>query len=77
MFTQPATLKEKNTFEIVLPRQRPKPITQSLTVERNQRVEGNTLHVSPEGQSDAKGTLDSPLDLSTAVDLLPRAERLS
>ncbi|HFP9222802.1 right-handed parallel beta-helix repeat-containing protein [Raoultella planticola] len=72
MFTQPATLKEKSTFEIVFtPASGQKPITQSLTVERNQRVEGNTLHVSPEGQSDAKGTLDSPLDLSTAVDLLP------
>jgi hypothetical protein len=72
MFTQPATLKEKSTFEIVFtPTSSQKPITQSLTVERSHRVEGNTLHVSPEGQSDAKGTLDSPLDLSTAVDLLP------
>lgn len=72
MFTQPATLKEKSTFEIVFtPTSSQKPITQSLTVERSHRIEGSTLHVSPEGLSDAKGTLDSPLDLSTAVDLLP------
>jgi hypothetical protein len=39
MFTQPATLKEKSTFEIVFTRQQQKPITQSLTVERSHRIE--------------------------------------
>jgi hypothetical protein len=58
MFTQPATLKEKSTFEIVFtPTSSQKPITQSLTVERSHRVEGSTLHVSLRGCLTRKGRL--------------------
>lgn len=72
MLTQPATLKEKSTFEIdFTPAGGQKPVTQRVTVEHNPRISGNTLYVAPQGQADAKGTADSPLDLSTAVELLP------
>ncbi|MFK3707603.1 right-handed parallel beta-helix repeat-containing protein [Klebsiella sp. NPDC088457] len=72
MLTQPATLKDKSTFEIrFTPANGQKPVTQRLTVERISPIEGNTLYVSPQGQASAKGTAGSPFDLATAVERLP------
>lgn len=72
MFTQPATLKDKNTFEVLFtPATSGKPVVQTLTVERSAGVEGRTLYVSAQGQANASGTADAPLTLSRGVELLP------
>lgn len=72
MFTQPATLKDRNTFEVLFtPATSGKPVAQTLTVERSAGVEGRTLYVSAQGQANANGTADAPLTLSRAVELLP------
>lgn len=72
MFTQPATLKDRNTFALLFtPATSGKPVAQTLTVERSAGVEGRTLYVSAQGQANANGTEDAPLTLSRAVELLP------
>lgn len=72
MFTHPATLKDRNTFEVQFtPATSGKPVAQTLTVERSAGVEGRTLYVSAQGQVNANGTADAPLTLSRAVELLP------
>ena len=72
MFTQPAVLKDKSTFEVIFtPATSANSLTQTLTVEQSANITGNTLYVSPEGQPQAKGTAESPLDLATAVELVP------
>lgn len=72
MFTQPATLKDRNTFAVQFtPATSGKPVAQTLTVERSAGVEGRTLYVSAQGQANANGTADAPLTLSRAVELLP------
>ena len=72
MYTQPAVLKDKSTFEISFtPATGANTLTQTLTVEQSANVTGNTLYAAPDGLSQAKGTTDSPLDLATAVDLVP------
>lgn len=77
MYTQPAVLKDKSTFEISFtPATGANTLTQTLTVEQSANVTGNTLYAAPDGLSQAKGTTDSPLDLATAVDLVPLAGKL-
>lgn len=72
MFTQPAVLKDKSTFEIrFTPATGAETLTQTLTVEQSPQVTGNTLYAAPEGQSQAKGTADSPLDFVSAIKLVP------
>lgn len=72
MFTQPAVLKDKSTFEIrFTPATGAETLTQTLTVEQSPQVTGNTLYAAPEGQPQAKGTADSPLDFVSAIKLVP------
>ncbi|WP_142503236.1 right-handed parallel beta-helix repeat-containing protein [Klebsiella sp. 2680] len=72
MFTQPVVLKDKSTFEISFtPASGAQAITQTLTVEQSTNVTGNKLYAAPDGQPQAKGTADSPLDLASAVELIP------
>ncbi len=72
MFTQPAVLKDKSTFEVTFtPTTSAKTLTQTLTVEQSANITGNTLYAAPEGQTQTKGTAESPLDLASAVELVP------
>jgi hypothetical protein len=71
MFTQPAVLKDKSTFEISFTQPPAQNADPTLTVEQSPHVTGNTLYAAPEGQSQAKGTADSPLDFATAIKLVP------
>lgn len=72
MLTQPAVLKDKSTFEVIFtPANGAKTLTQTLKVEQSANITGNTLYVAPEGQQQAKGTAESPLDLASAIDLVP------
>lgn len=74
MFTQPATLKENNSFQITFTPTSGKertPVEQNLAVSQVKNITSSTLYVSANGKTDAKGTAESPLDLSTAIELLP------
>ncbi|MGO1308680.1 MAG: right-handed parallel beta-helix repeat-containing protein, partial [Kluyvera intermedia] len=74
MFTLPATLKENNTFKITFTPTSGKdraPVDQELTVSQVKSVSASTLYASPNGKAEAKGTLEAPMDLNTAIDLLP------
>lgn len=74
MFTQPATLKEDNSFQITFTPTSGKdrtPVEQNLTVSQVKNITRSTLYAAANGKADAKGTAESPLDLSTAIDLLP------
>lgn len=79
MFTQPATLKEDNSFQITFTPTSGKertPVEQNLTVSQVKNITSSTLYAAANGKADAKGTVDSPLDLSTAIDLLPRGGKI-
>jgi hypothetical protein len=79
MFTLPAKLQAQNSFKIVFTPTSGKdktPVEQSLNVDRVSAVAGSTLYVSPEGKADASGTLKSPLDLATAVALVPAGGKI-
>lgn len=74
MFTLPATLKENNTFKITFTPTSGKdraPVDQELTVSQVKSVSASTLYASPNGKAEAKGTLEAPMDLNTAINLLP------
>lgn len=74
MFTLPATLKENNTFKITFTPTSGNdrtPIEQALTVSQVKNISASTLHASPNGKADASGTVESPMDLTTAIKLLP------
>ncbi|MCE9889510.1 right-handed parallel beta-helix repeat-containing protein [Kluyvera intermedia] len=74
MFTQPATLKEDNSFQITFTPTSGKdrtPVEQNLTVSQVKNITSSTLYAAANGKADAKGTAESPLDLSTAIELLP------
>lgn len=71
MFTLPTTLHDNNRFQVTFTPTSGEPLNQVVTVEHVTAVTGKTLYVSPEGKADAKGTQASPLDLKTAVALLP------
>lgn len=74
MFALPTTLKGDTAFEVIFTPTQGKdktPVTQTLNVARVVGVKGSTLHVSPEGKADGKGTAASPLDLASAIALVP------
>ncbi|WP_052284574.1 right-handed parallel beta-helix repeat-containing protein [Kluyvera genomosp. 1] len=74
MFTQPATLKENNSFQITFTPTSGKdrtPVEQTLTVNAVKGITGSTLFAAVNGKADAKGTAEAPLDLATAIELLP------
>ena len=74
MFTQPATLKEKNTFQIVFTPTSGKertPVEQQLTVSQQKGITATTLYAAADGKAEAKGTENAPMDLPTAIELVP------
>lgn len=74
MFTLPATLKESNAFKITFTPTSGKeraPVEQALTVSLVKNVTASTLYASPNGKAEANGTVETPMDLNTAIDLLP------
>lgn len=71
MFTLPVTLQDNNYFQLTFTPASGNPITESVDVKYVTTMTSTTLNVSPEGKVDAKGTASSPLDLKTAIALLP------
>ncbi|MGG7448452.1 right-handed parallel beta-helix repeat-containing protein [Kosakonia oryzendophytica] len=47
------------------------PVTQTINVERATATTAATIHVAADGKTDGEGTAASPLDLATAINLLP------
>ena len=79
MFTLPAKLQAQNTFSLIFTPTSGKdktPLEQSLKVERVSTVTGSTLYVSPQGTADASGTAKAPLDLPTAIALVPAGGKI-
>lgn len=74
MFTLPTTLKGKTDFEVTFTPDQGKdktPVSENLSVEPVTSVKGTTLHVSANGSPDGEGSAASPLDLATAIALVP------
>ena len=74
MFTLPARLKDNNTFQISFTPTSGKdrsPVEQQLTVSQEKGITATTLYAAADGKADAKGTEGSPLDLKTAIELVP------
>ena len=74
MFTQPATLKENNTFKITFTPTSGKertPVEQQFTVSQQKGITATTLYAAADGKAEAKGTENAPMDLQTAIELVP------
>ncbi|MGY5959191.1 right-handed parallel beta-helix repeat-containing protein [Kosakonia sp. BK9b] len=74
MYSLPATLATDSTFVVTFtPTNADKiaPVTQTIHVERVAATTATTLHVAVDGKADGEGTTSSPMDLATAVTLLP------
>ncbi|MDK9584487.1 right-handed parallel beta-helix repeat-containing protein [Lelliottia wanjuensis] len=70
MYSLPATLTENNAFSLSFTPTSGETIHQPFSVEKVDGFTDTTLHAAPDGKADGKGTLASPLDLASAIDLL-------
>lgn len=70
MYALPTTLTENNAFSLSFTPTSGETVHQQFTVEKVDGLTATTLHAAPDGKPDGKGTLASPLDLTTAIDLL-------
>lgn len=70
MYSVPATLTESNAFSLTFTPTSGEAVHQTFSVDRVSGMETSVLHVSPDGKADGRGTLDSPLDLATAIGLI-------
>lgn len=74
MYTLPTQLSAENTFALTFTPTSGKetaPISQTFTVERVAGTIASTLYAAADGKADGEGTAASPLDLPTAISLLP------
>lgn len=70
MYAVPATLRENNRFTLTFTPAGGEAVERRFEVERVAGIDGMTLHVSPQGKADGKGTPASPMDLASAISLL-------
>ncbi|TCB99326.1 right-handed parallel beta-helix repeat-containing protein [Kosakonia quasisacchari] len=74
MYSLPTHLAAENTFALTFTPTSGKettPISQTFNVERVAGTTVSTLYVAADGKADGEGTVASPLDLPTAISLLP------
>ncbi|MGK3225627.1 right-handed parallel beta-helix repeat-containing protein [Enterobacter soli] len=74
MYTLPATLGEKNDFRLTFTptsTENASPVATQFSVEKLPDNPTTTLYVSPEGKAGAEGSKSAPMDLTTAINLLP------
>ncbi|MFT4293404.1 right-handed parallel beta-helix repeat-containing protein, partial [Enterobacter sp.] len=74
MYTLPATLGEKNDFRLTFTptsTENTSPVATQFSVEKLADNATTTLYASPEGKAGAEGSKSAPMDLMTAINLLP------
>ncbi|MDR7941987.1 right-handed parallel beta-helix repeat-containing protein [Enterobacter soli] len=74
MYTLPATLGEKNDFRLTFTptsTENASPVATQSSVEKLADNATTTLYASPEGKAGAEGSKSAPMDLMTAINLLP------
>ncbi|KEA50919.1 pectate lyase [Mangrovibacter sp. MFB070] len=73
MMTQPASLANGNQFSLdFTPANAPdKPVVQKLVVEKIAASSSERIYAGPQGKADNAGTSGAPLDLTSAVHMLP------
>lgn len=74
MYALPATLSGNSTFVLTFTPTSisdKTPVSQQIQVEKIAGPTASTLYVAPQGKNDGKGTAASPLDLTSAIRLLP------
>jgi len=74
MYTVPATLSGNATFSVTFTPTSISdntPVSQQIKVEKIAGPTTATLYVTPQGKSEGEGTAASPLDLTSAIRLLP------
>lgn len=74
MYTLPATLGEKNDFRLTFTptsTENASPVATQFSVEKLADNATTTLYASPEGKAGAEGSKSAPMDLMTAINLLP------
>ncbi|WP_371973862.1 right-handed parallel beta-helix repeat-containing protein [Lelliottia nimipressuralis] len=70
MYSLPTTLTETNAFNLSFTPAQGDTIHQQFTVEKVDGFTATTLYAAPDGTANGQGTIASPLDLASAINLL-------
>ncbi|MGF6270869.1 hypothetical protein ABIE17_003416 [Lelliottia nimipressuralis] len=70
MYSLPTTLTETNAFNLSFTPAQGDTVHQQFTVEKVDGFTAQTLYAAPDGTADGQGTIASPLDLASAINLL-------
>jgi len=70
MYSLPTTLTETNAFNLSFTPAQGDTVHQQFTVEKVDGFTATTLYAAPDGTANEKGTIASPLDLASAINLL-------
>jgi len=70
MYSLPTTLTETNAFNLSFTPAQGDTIHQQFTVEKIDGFTATTLYAAPDGTANGQGTIASPLDLASAINLL-------
>lgn len=70
MYSLPTTLTETNAFNLTFTPAQDDTVHQQFTVEKVDGFTATTLYAAPDGTANGQGTIASPLDLASAINLL-------
>lgn len=70
MYSLPTTLTETNAFNLSFTPAQGDTVHQQFTVEKVDGFTAQTLYAAPDGTANGQGTIASPLDLASAINLL-------
>lgn len=70
MYSLPTTLTETNAFNLSFTPAHGDAVHQQFTVEKVDGFTATTLYAAPDGTANGQGTIASPLDLASAINLL-------
>lgn len=70
MYSLPTTLTETNAFNLSFTPAQGDTVHQQFTVEKVDGFTAQTLYAAPDGTTNGQGTIASPLDLASAINLL-------
>ncbi|RXJ12096.1 right-handed parallel beta-helix repeat-containing protein [Lelliottia nimipressuralis] len=70
MYSLPTTLTETNAFNLSFTPAHGDTVHQQFTVEKVDGFTATTLYATPDGTANGQGTIASPLDLASAINLL-------